>query len=217
MPELNPPIGVLGGTFDPIHNAHLRLAVELREQLGLARVLLIPSARPPHKGQPSALPGQRAKWIREAIVDEPGLRLDDRELMRPGLSYTVDTLQSLREDYPDTPICLIMGSDVFAHFDEWHDWQTVAQLAHLVVAPRSGATFKLPKPIKKLVDKTGTSDPTDLQKRLGGHCFTGAMPPLSISGTEIRELIRSGRSASYLLPERVWAEIQNESIYRIAE
>src|SRR5699024_9935043 len=114
------PVGILGGTFDPIHNGHLRLAMELVAELQLDHVRLIPNRRPPHRNQPSAAPGLRASWIRVAVASEARLRLDDREVLRNGPSYTVDTLASLRRDLPHQPLCLIMGRDVFAKLPEWH-------------------------------------------------------------------------------------------------
>src|SRR5699024_6156468 len=102
------PVGVLGGTFDPIHNGHLRLAMELVAELQLDHVRLIPNAQPPHRDAPSAEPERRAKWIRIAVASEPRLRLDGRELLRDGPSYTVDTLAALRDDLPEHSLCLVM-------------------------------------------------------------------------------------------------------------
>ncbi len=214
MSGLKPPIGILGGTFDPVHNGHLRLAVQLRDLLGLAQVRLIPSARPPHREAPVASPGQRAKWIRVAVAGEPGLILDSRELMRDGPSYTVDTLAELRAELPDTPLCLAMGDDVFAALDQWHQWERLLELAHLVVVPRPGVTTKLPPRIAKLSEKHESQDVRLLRSKLQGCIYHTQFPLLEISGSEIRELLGAGKSPRYLLPEEVLGEIQDLEVYR---
>ena len=214
---MKPAIGILGGTFDPVHYGHLRLAVELRDQLRLGEIRLIPSAQPPHREEPVASPGQRAKWIRQSVVNEPGLWLDDRELLRSGPSYTVDTLRSLRSDMPETPLCLIMGSDVFSSFDRWHEWQQIIEIAHLVVAPRPAAKIRISAELQAVVAERSTERVDDLHEKLGGCYFSGQLPPLSISGTEIREQIANGRSGRYLMPDAVWREICEERIYQLSK
>jgi len=114
------PIGILGGTFNPIHHGHLRLAIELYERLSLAEVRLIPSANPPHREQPTVSSQHRLEMVQAAIPNITGLTVDDRELRRDGFSYTVDTLASLREEYPDQPLCLILGMDAFIGLPRWY-------------------------------------------------------------------------------------------------
>jgi nicotinate-nucleotide adenylyltransferase len=208
------PIGVLGGTFDPVHNGHLRLAVELAERLGLAQVRLVPSARPPHRGNPVASPGQRAKWIRVAIAEEPKLRLDDRELLRDGPSYTVDTLASLRREFPDTPLCLIMGRDVMADLDQWRDWRTLFDYAHVVLVERPDTDTELPAAVTAELEARRNDDPKALTVTGHGVIHVCSPPPLTISGTRIRELLAAGRSARYLLPDVVLDEILDAGVYR---
>ncbi len=206
------PIGILGGTFDPVHNGHLRLAIELRDRLKLASVRLIPSARPPHRDLPSATPGQRAKWIRVAIAGEPNLSLDDRELMRPGLSYTVDTLASLRTDLPDTPLCLIMGGDVFAKLPEWHEWRQLFDYAHIVLVKRPGISPEFPAAAQAELEQR-RGDARALSTALGGSIHVCAPPPLAISSTHVRELLADGRSPRYLLPQAVFDDLIDSGIY----
>ncbi|MES1942942.1 nicotinic acid mononucleotide adenylyltransferase [Salinisphaera sp. PC39] len=208
------PIGILGGTFDPVHNGHLRLAVELAEALELAEVRLVPSARPPHRGAPIASPGQRAKWIRVAITDEPRLRLDDRELLRRGPSYTVDTLASLRRELPDTPLCLLMGRDVMAALDKWHEWRGLFEHAHIVLVERPDTDTELPAAVADEVERRRVGDAADLRGATHGLVHVCTPPPLTISGTRIRELLAAGRSARYLLPDVVLEEIQDAGVYR---
>lgn len=210
----NAPIGILGGTFDPVHNGHLRLAVELAEGLGLAQVRLVPCARPPHREAPVASPGQRAKWIRVAIADEPGLRLDDRELLRDGPSYTVDTLESLRREFPDTPLCLIMGRDVMAGLDEWHDWRQLFDFAHLILVERPDTDGEFPSAVAAELDKRRDDDPAALTASAQGVIHVCSPPPLTISGTRIRALLADGRSPRFLLPDVVLDEILDAGVYR---
>ncbi len=213
--HLERPIAILGGTFDPIHNGHLRLALQMRDHLGLERILLVPSARPPHRSSPGATPGQRAKWIRVATAGEPGLQLDDRELIRPGVSYTVDTLESLRAELPSTPLCLVMGNDVLAELDSWHRWPEILDFAHIVTVPRPGYIPNLTKPLHDLISAHETKDLSDLSKNLAGKVYNADLPLLDISGTRIRDLIRQGYSPRYLLPTEVLRDIEDLGTYRL--
>lgn len=208
------PVGILGGTFDPVHNGHLRLAMELATELRLAQVRLIPNGRPPHRDQPLATPGQRAKWIRVATANEPRLRLDDRELMREGASYTVDTLASLRAELPDTPLCLIMGRDVFAHLPRWHEWQALFDYAHIVLIERPGIHADYAAEASEELEKRQVVDVEALHSALGGAIYNYAPPPLAISASRIRELLATGESPRYLLPAAILNDIMDAQVYR---
>lgn len=208
------PVGILGGTFDPIHNGHLRLAIQMRDHLGLESILLVPSARPPHRSVPSATPGERAKWIRVAIAGEPGLRLDDRELIRPGPSYTVETLENLRNELPDTPLCLVMGNDVLSGLESWHRWGDLLEYAHIVVVPRPGFNGSLTERIQSWVSENACEDVKALAQSLAGCVYLCDLPLLDISGTRIRELIGSGHSPRYLLPEEVLRDVIELGTYQ---
>lgn len=208
------PVGILGGTFDPVHNGHLRLAVDLVEMLGLAEVRLVPSARPPHRGEPAASPGQRAKWLRVAIAEQPGLRLDDRELLRSGLSYTVDTLASFRSDLPQTPLCLIMGRDVFAGLPEWHEWRRVFDYAHIVLVERPGVDPELPTDATAELERRISTERADLAATAAGRIHVCHPPPLAISASRIRGLLAAGRSPRYLLPDVVLRDILDAGVYQ---
>ncbi len=214
MAALKPPLGILGGTFDPVHHGHLRLAIQLRDLLGLAEVRLVPSARPPHRTSPTASAGQRAKWIRVALAGEPGLILDNRELIRAGTSYTVDTLAELRTEFPDAPLCLAMGDDAFAALDRWHQWERLLELAHLIVVPRPGVESKLPPRIAQLLAEREIKAPAELRAARCGRIYHTQFPLLEISGTEIRALLRAGKSPRYLLPDEVLREVEDLEVYR---
>lgn len=209
----NRPIGILGGTFDPVHNGHLRLAIELVQALDLAEVRLVPSARPPHRDAPAASPGQRAKWIRVAIAEQPCLRLDDRELLRDGPSYTVDTLASLRHDLPDTPLCLVMGRDVLAGLPGWYEWKRLFEYAHIVLVERPGVDPELPGEVTAELDARLRESPEALTAAPAGAVHVCSPPPLEISASRIRALLAAGLSPRFLLPDVVLGDILDAGVY----
>lgn len=207
------PIGIFGGTFDPIHHGHLRLAVELRERLKLREVRLIPNAMPPHRGAPGADPSQRMRWIREAIDGQPGLVLDRRELVRGGPSYTVDTLASLRSDLPGTPLCLILGMDTFLGLESWYRWRDLIELAHLVIAPRPGVAMPAEGALGELARHHETTRLMQLHECIAGCIYQCDTTRLAISSTEIRGLLGAGRSIRYLVPDPVWRDLDGATSY----
>ena len=132
------PIGIFGGTFDPIHYGHLRTAFELLQTLQFAEVRFIPCGDPPHRGVTQASAALRLDMVRLATRKEPGFVVDERELQRDGPSYSIDTLVSLREEFPDRSLCLITGMDAFLGLSSWHRWDEIMNFAHIVVAHRPG-------------------------------------------------------------------------------
>lgn len=211
------PVGVLGGTFDPIHNGHLRLAMELAAQLALHQVRLIPNGQPPHRGMPGAPPGQRAKWIRVAVAREPRLCLDDRELLRDGPSYMTDTLASLKADLPDQPLCLVMGRDVFAQLPQWHEWQRLFELAHIVLINRPEVTTELQPQAQAELEQRQTHDIQALHTHDAGLIYGYEPPPLAISASRIRTLLANGHSPRYLLPDAILDDIMDAGVYQCPE
>ncbi len=200
-------IGIFGGTFDPIHFGHLRTSLEVQQALGLEELRLIPLRDPPHREQPGATPQQRLEMIRAAIADAPAFRLDTRELEREGKSYSVRTLRSLREELGDTPLCLIIGSDAFRGFPTWHKPEEILNLAHIVVMQRPGDD----RP--DLYPERITHAINDLRGSPAGRIWLQPVTQLEISATRIRELIRSGESPRYLLPEPVLEIIRRDGLY----
>lgn len=198
------PIGILGGTFDPVHLGHLRVCVELRELLGLDHVRLIPNRVPPHRDAPRASDALRARWIAEAIADEPGLRLDRRELEREGASYTAETLAGLRDELGDTPLVCIMGQDAFDGLVTWHRWDEIPRHAHIVVVPRPGTTAGR---LDGLPGVRITQSIDDLHTAPAGCLYAAQVTPLAISSTQIRRLLVQGRSVRYLVPGTVWRSL----------
>ncbi|MCH9671948.1 MAG: nicotinate-nucleotide adenylyltransferase [Gammaproteobacteria bacterium] len=207
-------IAVLGGTFDPIHHGHLRLACEARDGLDLDGVALLPAGTPVHRNAPVANAAQRRRMLELAIDDEPGLRVDLREVERVGPSYMVDTLQALRSELPKTSLSLILGVDAFALLDTWYQWERLLGLAHLIVADRPGSTVPETGPIGQLWARAGTEDKSRVRNEPSGAIFRLQAPLLEISSTRVRKLRRDGRSIRYLVPQTVCQFICEENLYR---
>ena len=216
-PLTSAPIGVFGGTFDPVHFGHLRPALEIKQQLGMASVHLIPCNIPPHRDEPHATAEQRCEMLQLALEGEPGLQLDRREVERSGPSYMVDTLKSLRREYgAQRPLCLIIGGDAFLGLPSWYHWQQLVQLAHIVVAHRPGWMLDdkaLDEPLKALMQQHRINEPQQLCASPAGGVLLLAVTQLAISATEIRQQVAAGGSANYLLPQSVWDYIRQQNLY----
>ncbi len=211
MPRL---IGILGGTFDPIHYGHLRPALEVWQGLGLDEIRLIPLRDPPHRGRPRVDAEQRLHMVRLAVADQAGFVVDDRELRREGLSYTLDTLSSLRADMGDeVHFCILLGSDALLGFPDWHEPDEVLRLAHLIVMHRPGAgVFGVPS-LQTLLRQHQTRDPSRLRNKAAGAILFHPVTQLEISATAIRAMLASGESPRFLLPDPVLTYMQQQGLY----
>ncbi|MCY4284543.1 MAG: nicotinate-nucleotide adenylyltransferase [Thiotrichales bacterium] len=206
---------MLGGTFDPVHCAHLRLALELRTALHLDSVRLMPAPSPRLRGTPEAGADVRMRLLEAALADVPGLEADGRELSRPGPTITADTLQSMREEFPDASLCLILGMDALSRLDAWIDFKRIPTLAHLIVAERPGAP-SLPRDgtVADILHARRRDDPAAIRTaRAGFVFFVPGIPALDISATRIRSLRTRGASIRYLVPDRVHDIIIEEDLY----
>lgn len=212
------PLGVLGGTFDPIHLGHLRLAEEAREALGLGGVRLIPAGHPPHRGEPGSTAGDRLAMVRLAAAGNPAFAVDDGEVRARRKSYTVPTLERLRGELgPQRPLVLILGADAFAGLPAWHRWTELFALAHIAVANRPGYAAharQWPAALDAACRDRHTADPAALRAAPAGRVISFDMTPLAISASLIRDLVGQGRSARYLLPESVLDYIAAHHLYR---
>ena len=210
-------IGVFGGTFAPIHNGHLRLAIELRERLELDSVRLIPSGTPPHRAAPRISPQKRLQWVRLAVGNETGLVVDDREVRRDGPSYTHDTLAELRAEFPDASIVLLLGDDAANHFHEWVRWKDIIKLAHLVFVERP---YEPPAPAPELLAQLRgrrVFDIEALHAEPAGCYMTASVPPLAISSTRVRGLLKAGRSVLGLMPVAVFSSFSHEDVHLLTD
>ena len=198
------PIGIFGGTFDPIHYGHLRTALELLQRLSLERVVFIPSKRQPlRKTQPLATAATRLRMIRAAVRYEPRLTVDARELGRPGLSYTVDTLADLRRENPLRSLCLLLGMDAFSSLPRWHRWNELAELANIVVARRPGTRTPRKGALADLLARCGTESAAEVGENRAGKVLVTPVTQLDVSASRIRELVAAGADPRYLVPDRV--------------
>lgn len=207
-------IGLLGGTFDPIHYGHLRSALEVQMALGLSELRLIPLNQPPHRPPPVLDAAARLELLRLAVAGQPGFQVDDRELLRPGRSYTLDTLKSLRTEIGDRePIGVLLGLDAFQGFPDWHRPQEILELAHLIVMRRPAAVMGGDPRIEPLLSRHGTDNPESLHAAAAGLILPVEVSQLDISSTRIRAMLRQGLSPRFLLPDQVLEVILRRGYY----
>jgi nicotinate-nucleotide adenylyltransferase len=207
------PIGLFGGTFDPIHYGHLRTAFELLQALKLAQVRFLPTGNPPHRDVPLAAGELRVEMVRLAVAGQPGFAVDDREIRRGGVSYSIDTLTELRQEYPDRSLCLLLGMDAFLGMPTWHRWREIFDLCHIVAAHRPGWKAPITGPLGEIMVDRGTGSVRDLHASSAGRIHVHAVTQLEIASTDLRSLIMSGRDLRYLVPDAVRDLIRRTGCY----
>ena len=186
-------IGILGGTFNPIHIGHLILAEEAREKLSLDKVVFVPAYFPPHKDNSDIADAQeRLDMVRVAISGNPHFSSSDTEIKRDGRSYTIDTIKELRQVYPKDELYFIIGSDLLTYLDEWKDLGEIIRMVKFIAATRPGY------PLEKIP----------------AHISTLPIRAVDVSGFEIRKAIREGKSFRYLVPEAVYKYINEKKVYK---
>jgi nicotinate-nucleotide adenylyltransferase len=207
------PIGVFGGTFDPVHYGHLRTAFEMLQALRFDEVRFMPCGDPPHRGKTYANAALRMQMVEKAIAGQPGFVADNRELKREGPSYSVDSLSTLREDFPKQAIALMIGMDAFLGLTKWHRWHEILTLAHIVIAHRPGWRAPDMGTLGELLADRGTHRIDDLHDATAGHIYIHDVTQLEISSTDIRELIAGGRDPVFLMPDAVRKVIDESNCY----
>ncbi len=217
---MNRALGILGGTFDPIHCGHLELARELRAALDLSAVRFIPAGDPPHRAAPVAPAAHRLEMVELAIAGIAGLEVDAREILRAGRSYTVPTLEELRREEPARPLALILGADAFLGLPTWHRWGELFALAHIVVVARPGVAFDgtLPPLLADEWKRRLRRDSAALASEPAGVIVTQPISAHPISASAIRfQLARGAEGIAAvrgLLPAAVLAYIDRNQLYR---
>lgn len=205
--------GVFGGTFDPIHFGHLRPVLEVYQDLPVEEVRWIPSANPPHRCSPQVSIEHRLNMLKLALQGTEFI-IDERELQRPGLSYMSDTLASLKQEYPDKSLALILGMDAFCGLPGWHRWKDLLQLAHIIVCYRPGAAIPDKGELAAIIGERQTRDVHLLLTRDSGLIYMHPATQLAVSATMIRDVCQQGKSPRFLLPESVHDYIQKNHLYQ---
>lgn len=210
-------IGILGGTFDPVHFGHLRPALEIKNALDLETICLVPCGIPPHRPPAAASAAQRIAMLEAAVAEHPAFTIDQRELQREGPSYTLDTLKSFRKDIGSKGLCLLLGGDAFLGLATWHRWHELIDYCHIVVMTRPGFGLPTQGELAGFVELHKVNDAAGLHKQSAGMLWFQNVTQLDISGTRIRKLIAEGGDAAYLLPNSVLKIIKKEGLFRPGE
>ena len=209
------PVGILGGTFDPVHNGHLHLATTFLETLNLAELRFVPLNTPPHRTPPLASAEQRLEMLELAVENQAGLKVDDCEIRRGGISYSIDTLKHLRKILNETPICLLMGIENFNTLNHWHQWQSLLDYAHIVIANRPGSDKKLTdEEMNNFIDESITHSVELLHQQPAGLIIQMDVPMLDISSTQIRNDFQTNLNSDSLLPNKVLDFIRIHHLYK---
>ena len=206
-------LGILGGTFDPVHTGHLRFAEEARRRLGLDAVALVPVGVPVHRSPARATAGQRRAMLAAAVRGRRGLYVDGRELAGEGPRWTIDTLASFRAESAGRSLCLLLGADQLRVLDTWRRWRELADYAHLVVARRTGAGWPPAGTVSRWAEARRCDDPDELRTRPAGGVLMLDLPAADVSSTAVRARCAAGERLTGLVPEAVRDYIQRESLY----
>ena len=214
-----PLVGIFGGTFDPIHYGHLRIAEEIVKTVGLQKLYFVPAGMPRLRHSPVASPQHRVEIVRLAIQKNPDFVLDEREINRGGVSYSIDTVREFKQEFgEEIRLCFVLGADAFINLPEWNNWKELFNLCHFIVSTRPGYTLTL---IKELLSKElreecsqrWVSNTESLRKDTSGLIFIASTTMLDISATSIRAHIAVGRSVRYLIPDIIVNYISENKLY----
>lgn len=203
-------VGLYGGTFDPVHLGHIHAACSVREALGLTEVRLVLAARPGHRGQPGSAVEHRWNMLQLACAEAEGLVADDSEVRRSGASYTVATVETLRQRHPAAAVCWILGQDAFATLPSWHRWEELLDFCNLIVIDRPGDQRDEPAEVRRLCDQ---HERASLDRFRIGQIVRLDLPMQEVSASEIRRRIAAGESVEHLLAAPIYTYITNHGLY----
>ena len=206
-------IGVFGGTFDPVHYGHIKPALSVKQALNLTQLRFIPNRLQPHRESPWLSVEQRLMLLKTALNDYPDVIIDERELNRDGPSYMVDTLSSLKKDFPDEGLCLIIGMDAFFGITSWFNWQSLFELCHLVVTTRPGfdqneIEGQMDSKDYQFLAKRMTTEANTLTAQESGKILLQSVPQLDISSTQIRDNLLDDEQISQWMPEQAYRKLR---------
>jgi len=207
-------IGVYGGTFDPVHRAHVQIAREILQHAGLDHVRMIPCYQSPFRDRPQSSDAARLAMLHLATDADAELVIDERELSRQDTSFTVDTLKELKQEYPEDILCLIVGDDAFAAFTRWHNWQEILQLAHVLIARRPGYADHIDAEEQHLMDENSVDDAQQLTSQSAGLIHLCPVTQLPISATAVRTALAQGEPINTDLDENVKHYIEENGLYQ---
>ncbi len=206
-------IGVMGGMFDPIHNGHLQVASMALQLLNLDHIRFVPCHIPNHRERAISSPQQRLAMLKLATAQLEKFVIDDRELKHNGVSYSVTTLSSLREEFPSEQLVFIMGIDAFNSLPGWHRWKTLLSLCHLLVVNRPGFVLDTASEIANVLVENRVWNAQDLFKNKCGAVFLLDTLAIELSSSQVRERIHSGLPLSGLLPGQVEKYMREHNLY----
>jgi nicotinate-nucleotide adenylyltransferase len=207
-------VALFGGTFNPVHTGHLRIATELAELLQVDRLRMLPCAFPPHRGAPQASAQQRLAMLRVALAHQSLLVADDLELQRAEPSYSIDTLIQVRQQIgPEQPLFFCLGMDALANIDSWQRWQELLDHCHIVVSSRPECRLPQSGPAADWISRHRCEDLAVLQTSAAGYIYFCELTMLNLSSTEIRRKVASGESIQFMTPDAVVDYIQQHHLY----
>jgi len=206
-------VGLLGGTFDPIHLGHLEIAKRMLKQLHFKEIQFIPSGQPPHR-QAIASAADRLAMIKLAIEDNKNFVVNDIEISEEKPSYTIDTLKKLKQQLNDKTLCFILATDAFLKFNQWKDWQSILNYCHLIIAPRPDFPMPDESWSTTLLEQHEVSSASKLHEKEFGYILVQDISKSRISATKIRESVASGHYPEDMLPKPVITYIQQHHLYQ---